>query len=65
MFQQFPWGRTLVYFRLLFAVALSLLAVWRHAEAQTPRERTFAFEYVTTVKDIPAGVKELTSRYRR
>src|SRR5262245_39881450 len=26
----------------------------------SPRERDFAFEYVTTVKDIPAGAKELT-----
>jgi len=60
MFQQFPWRRTPVYFRLLFAVALSLVAIWRHAEAQTPRERNFAFEYLTTVKDIPADAKELT-----
>src|SRR5215510_10166577 len=60
MFRQFSWGRTLVYFLLLFAVALSMIAIWRQAEAQTPRERNFAFEYVTTVKDIPAGVKEFT-----
>jgi hypothetical protein len=46
---------------LLFAVALSLIAIWRHAEAQTPRERNFAFEYLTTVKDIPAGAyRDLT-----
>jgi transglutaminase-like putative cysteine protease len=60
MVQQYPWGRTLVYFRLLSAVGLSLIAIWRHAEAQNPRERTFAFEYATTVKDIPADAKELT-----
>src|SRR5215475_10815472 len=60
MCQQFLWGRTLVRFRLLFAVALSLIAIWRHAEAQTLRERSFAFEYVTTVKDIPSGAKEFT-----
>jgi transglutaminase-like putative cysteine protease len=60
MFQQFLWGRTLVRFRLLSAVALSLIAIWRHAEAQTPRERNFAFEYVTTLKDVPEGAKEIT-----
>jgi transglutaminase-like putative cysteine protease len=60
MLQQFPWRRAPVYFRLLSVVAISLIGVWRHAEAQTPRERNFAFEYVTTVKDIPEGAKEIT-----
>jgi len=60
MFRQFLWGRTLVRFCLLFTVALSLTAIRRYAEAQTPRERNFAFEYVTTVKDVPDGAKELT-----
>src|SRR5262245_31401121 len=59
MVRQFPWRRTLVYFLLLFAVAVSLIAIWRHAAAQTTRQRSFAFEYVTTLKDIPAGAKEL------
>src|SRR5215510_13929549 len=60
MYQRSLWRRTLVCFLLLFAVALSLIAIWRHTEARTPRERSFAFEYVTTVKEIPAGAKELT-----
>jgi transglutaminase-like putative cysteine protease len=60
MFQQFLEERMPVYFRLLSAVAFLLIAIAYRAEAQAPRERDFAFEYVTTVKDIPTGAKELT-----
>jgi hypothetical protein len=53
MFRIFPSQR------LLSPVALFLIAISHCADAQTPRERNFAFEYVAAVKDIPAGAQEL------
>ena len=46
-------------FHFLAAITFSLIATIHCANAQSPHERNFAFEYVTTVKDIPAGAKEL------
>ncbi|HZF41349.1 MAG TPA: transglutaminase domain-containing protein [Blastocatellia bacterium] len=59
MFQTFLGGRISSSFRTLAAVALFLTAISHYADALTPRERNFAFEYVTVVKDIPAGAKQL------
>jgi hypothetical protein len=59
MFQKFLRGRIRSSFRLLTAFALFLTAISHCADAQTPRERSFAFEYVAAVKDIPASAKEL------
>jgi transglutaminase-like putative cysteine protease len=44
---------------MLIVVALFLTAISHYADALTPRERSFAFEYVTVVKDVPAGAKQL------
>jgi transglutaminase-like putative cysteine protease len=59
MFQKFLRGQIRSSFRLLTAFALFLTAIPHCAGAWTPRERSFAFEYVAAVKDIPAGAKEL------
>jgi hypothetical protein len=59
MFQTFLGGRISSSFRTLIAVALFLTAISHYADALTPRERSFAFEYETVVKDIPAGAKQL------
>jgi transglutaminase-like putative cysteine protease len=59
MFQKFLRGRITSIFPLLTAVALFLTAISHCADARTPRERNFAFEYVAAVKGIPAGAKEL------
>jgi transglutaminase-like putative cysteine protease len=59
MFQQLSRERRLACFLSLSAVALLLTAASHRAVAPTPRERDFAFEYVATIKDVPAGAKEL------
>ena len=41
---------------LLLALMLSLVLISRPVYAH-PRERSFAFEYVTAIRDIPAGAK--------
>jgi transglutaminase-like putative cysteine protease len=59
MFRTFLGRRIPSSFRTLTAVALFLTAVSHYADALTSRERNFAFEYVTVVKDVPAGAKQL------
>jgi Transglutaminase-like superfamily len=59
MVQQFLRGRIKSSYRLLTAVALFLTACFPCADARTPRERSFSFDYVAAVKGIPAGVKVL------
>jgi transglutaminase-like putative cysteine protease len=59
MFQKFLCGRSTLSYRLPTAVALFLTAISLSTDAQTPRERTFAFEYLAALKDIPMGAKEL------
>jgi transglutaminase-like putative cysteine protease len=59
MLQQFLRRRIRSSFRVLTAVTLFLTAISHCANGQTPRERSFAFEYVTAVKDIPADAREL------
>jgi transglutaminase-like putative cysteine protease len=59
MFHQLLRERRSLSFRQLHAVALMLAAITYPAVAQTPKERNFAFEYVATVKEVPAGAKDL------
>ncbi len=59
MVQQFLRGRIKSSYRWLTAVALFLTVSFHCADARTPRERSFSFEYVAAVKNIPAGAKVL------
>jgi transglutaminase-like putative cysteine protease len=59
MSQTSPGGRIYSGFRAPAVAALFLIAISHYADALTPRERSFAFEYETVVKDIPAGARQL------
>jgi len=59
MFQTIVGGRIYRSFRASAMAALLLIAISHYADALTPRERSFAFEYETVVKDIPAGARQL------
>jgi len=59
MSQTSPGGRIYSSFLAPAAAALFLIAISHYAGALTPRERSFAFEYETVVKDIPAGARQL------
>ena len=59
MFQTLVGGRIYSSFRAPAVAALFLVAISRYTDALTPRERSFAFEYETVVKDVPAGAGRL------
>ncbi|MBO0860040.1 MAG: transglutaminase domain-containing protein [Chloracidobacterium sp.] len=59
MFQTFLSGRISSRFLAPAVAALFLVAISNYTDALTPRERSFAFEYETVVKDVPAGARRL------